>query len=123
MTVIQEKFQSLKTGGFDCGLPVGLEIPLADGGTFQAYSTGVTIFASPAGVAHEVHGSILATYSSNGGPLGTLGYPVSDEYDNTEGGVTYGRVSDFENGSILFFFSTNQTVLMEIGPVQSSDLE
>src|SRR6266481_2319297 len=109
MSAITDKFQALLASGFNCGLPVGPEIPIAGGGAFQTYDSGVTIFASPNGDAHEVHGAILQTYLLNQGALGQLGFPVSDEYDNTESGVNYGRTSDFERGSILFYFATSQT--------------
>jgi hypothetical protein len=46
--------------------------------------------------AFEVHGNILDSWKSLGDTQGWLGYPVSDEYDDGQGG----RRSDFENGRI-----------------------
>ncbi|SNS68347.1 LGFP repeat-containing protein [Rhodococcoides kyotonense] len=56
-----------------------------------------TVFALPAGGAHEVHGEILEWYTAHGGPYGPLGYPISDEKPTPTG---YGRYNLFENGAV-----------------------
>jgi uncharacterized protein with LGFP repeats len=47
--------------------------------------------------AHEVHGAILAKYLVLGGPAGTMGRPISDEYS-----FGSGRRSDFVFGNIYW---------------------
>lgn len=56
------------------------------------------IFWTPSTGAHEVHGAIMQTYSSEGWHLSDLGYPTSDEKDLA--GVTNGRYNEFQNGVI-----------------------
>lgn len=67
--------------------------------------------------AFEVHGAILQDYlDTHGGPVGDLGYPISDEY-----GLGIGiRRSDFQAGSLQYDFSTGLVTLLEpffgVGP-------
>jgi uncharacterized protein with LGFP repeats len=58
-----------------------------------------SIFWSQDTDAHIVAGEILDEYLKLGGPLGKLGYPISDEMDTPDG---QGRVSHFEEGYILW---------------------
>jgi hypothetical protein len=52
----------------------------------------------------EIHGPIRARWQALGGPDGSYGLPISDEYISQTK-----RRSDFEGGSICFNPSTNQT--------------
>ncbi len=127
---IEAKYQQLKSRGF---LPVtigGVELPVVsvptgDGqGTFFAYalqvsggSTPITIYDHPSIGTFEVHGAILANYLLRGGPLGELGYPVSDEYDDVANRTVIGRVSDFQRGSIFWNKMSSVITVMLVGPV------
>jgi len=37
--------------------------------------------------------------------------------------VNYGRISDFEDGSIAFFSDTSQTSIMQVGPITTNDFD
>lgn len=85
------------------GLPTTEELTCADGtGKFNQFDGGVVYF-SPSTGAFEVHGAILDRWSALGFETSYLGYPISDEHDWTDrvSGRT-GRVSQFQNGSIVF---------------------
>ncbi|WP_420821071.1 polysaccharide deacetylase family protein [Sinomonas gamaensis] len=88
--------------------PVTDENPTADGigryNHFSGTSGGSSIYWSPATGAHAVVGGIRATWASLGWETGRLGYPVSDEY-----GITGGRRSDFQHGSILWHAASGRT--------------
>ncbi|MBL8226858.1 MAG: Ig-like domain-containing protein [Bryobacterales bacterium] len=62
-----------------------------------------------AGKSFVVSGLILAKYGSMGGPLGRLGYPVSDEY-----GDAGRRRQDFEGGSFLYTPGEEEPELQEL---------
>lgn len=90
---IFRKYEEAKGG------PLALQAPVApaedlDGGKRQNYASG-TVFWSPETGAHIVRGQILTTYYDNGGPGGTLGWPVSDEAVDGEAVFT-----DFQRGQI-----------------------
>ena len=53
-------------------------------------------------IAHEVHGAILRKFSSLGGVSSFLRFPLSDET-----GVTGGRASQFQGGTIYWSSSTS----------------
>lgn len=55
------------------------------------------IYWSPATGSSQVYGAILARYLLGGGPAGSLGLPVSDEY-----GVPGGRRTNFQGGYIVW---------------------
>ena len=79
------------------GYPISDETPTPDGaGRFNVFQ-GASIYWSPSSGAHEVHGLIRDKYRDLGWEAGALGYPTSDEY-----GVTDGRRSDFQHGSLVF---------------------
>jgi Glycosyl hydrolases family 25/LGFP repeat len=107
-------------------LPV-VPVPLPDlQGSFFTFTTAngpVTIYHHPAVGAHEVHGAILAAYLARNGPMGDLGYPLSDEYDDQVGGVITGRVSDFQTGSIFFDFATAQVSTLPVAPLGNVGIE
>ncbi|UUL75827.1 polysaccharide deacetylase family protein [Pseudarthrobacter sp. Fe7] len=79
------------------GFPRTDETGTPDGvGRFNHFAGG-SIYWSPATGAHEVHGAIRAQWTALGWEHSRLGYPTSDEY-----GITGGRRSDFQQGSILW---------------------
>jgi GH25 family lysozyme M1 (1,4-beta-N-acetylmuramidase) len=131
MATIAEKYAELQTLGFVLvpDIPL-LEMPVlrADGsptgGTFFSFvgSPGpVTIYWHPTFGAHEVYGAILTSYIAQGGPIGALGFPVSGEYDDMVGQDPVGRISDFENGSISYYFATGTVDTMLVGPITLVD--
>ncbi|MBX3331909.1 MAG: hypothetical protein KF722_16000 [Nitrospira sp.] len=123
MTPIENKIQELRAAGFECGPQIGIEAPLPNGGSFLSFTTGVTIYYHSSTGAHEVHGAILGAYIGQLGPLGKLGYPISDEYDDVVGNQISGKVSDFQFGSIFYNSTNGQTFSMQIGAVPTSDFE
>jgi LGFP repeat-containing protein/N-acetylmuramoyl-L-alanine amidase-like protein len=77
----------------DLGQPDRVEQPTADGrGRFTDFEHG-SIYFSPATGAHEVSGSILATWRAQGAERSPLGLPTGDEL-----AVDGGRAQDFEHG-------------------------
>ncbi|BCW78026.1 polysaccharide deacetylase family protein [Arthrobacter sp. NicSoilC5] len=79
------------------GFPLTDETGTPDGvGRFNHFAGG-SIYWSPATGAQEVHGAIRAQWAALGWEHSRLGYPTSDEY-----GITGGRRSDFQHGSILW---------------------
>ncbi len=96
---IQAKHNAIGGSGSALGFPVGDEkeaLASAYGtqGRFQEFESG-HIYAPSSGAlsgsAFVVSGAILPLYLGSGGPAGTLGFPVSDDF---------GCLSVFENGSI-----------------------
>ncbi|RYF45991.1 MAG: hypothetical protein EOO39_50395, partial [Cytophagaceae bacterium] len=78
------------------------ETLLADGvGSNRSYDGG-TIYYHPDYGAFEVNGDILARYLDLGAEQSSLGYPVSDEQDDTTDNATIGRKSEFVNGVITW---------------------
>ena len=82
------------TGGL--GMPTTGEYDAGGGGRGSDFQGG-NIYWSAATDVHAVYGGILAKYLELGGPGGSLGLPVTDEY--AYGG---GRRSDFQNGYIFW---------------------
>src|SRR5664280_679348 len=80
------------------------------GGRFNRL-TGGSVSWTPSTGAHEVHGSIRATWAARGWETGSLGYPVSDEY-----GVAAGRESDF-TGGFLHWEAASGTIKTGAGQV------
>jgi hypothetical protein len=74
---------------------------------YQRFQGGALVqhrSGSRGGQTFEVHGPIRARWQILGGPDGSYGLPISDEY--ISGGK---RRSDFEGGSICYNPTTNQT--------------
>ncbi|MHA7180079.1 polysaccharide deacetylase family protein [Arthrobacter sp. MDB2-24] len=71
---------------------------------FSGVNAGSSIYWSPATGAHEVYGGIRARWVALGWERGRLGYPTSGEY-----GITGGRRSDFQHGSILWHAASSRT--------------
>ncbi len=100
---IDEKHQAF---GGDAGL-LGAAIenvkPCPDGvGFFRRYKIGM-IYWSPTTGAHEIHGDILAKWSSLGFERSFLGYPIEDEKGTPDG---RGRFNRFRGGMIYWTRST-----------------
>lgn len=92
-------------------------VPVGDGYgfwfTWASNGTAIAVYDHPTASVSEVHGAILMSYIQQGGPLSSLGYPVSDEYEE-EG---FGRVNDFQHGSIFWSRTTGKTTIMTIDPL------
>ncbi len=123
MTRLEQRYNELVASGWgpEIDLPF-VEVPTGDGfGTWFTWTTAggvnVALYDSPNTAPSEVHGAILVTYQAQQGPLGSLGYPISDEYDDVVGSTVVGRVSDFERGSIFWSSADGQTTVMTTGPV------
>ena len=103
---IEKKYIALGGCGSVLGAPTTAEQGTPDGvGRYSVFEQG-SIYWTPALGAHEVHGRIRDAWAQAGWEAGALGYPISDEY-----GVTGGRRSDFEHGSITWNASTNETTV------------
>jgi len=87
-------------GGF-LGLPVSDLVAVTAAASRQSFRGG-QIYVS-GNNAESVRGLILGSYLALGGPTGSLGLPVSDEYD-----VPGGRRSDFERGALVFDVGTGR---------------
>ncbi len=93
------------------GYPVSDETGSPDGvGRYNNFS-GVggrsSIYWTPSTGAHDVLGAIRARWGSLGWERSALGYPVTDEY-----GLTGGRRSDFQHGSIIWDRASNTTIVI-----------
>ncbi|XAS64255.1 polysaccharide deacetylase family protein [Micrococcaceae bacterium Sec5.8] len=90
------------------GFPLTDETATADGvgryNHFSGMNAGSSIYWSPATGAHEVYGAIRAQWVALGWERSRLGYPTSGEY-----GITGGRRSDFQHGSILWHAASGRT--------------
>ena len=95
-------YRALGGCGSVLGAPKTDELSTPDGiGRYNVFEHG-SIYWTAATAAHEVLGTIRDKYASTGWEAGPLGYPISGEY-----GVTGGRKSDFQHGSITWNAATN----------------
>jgi hypothetical protein len=109
VTRIDEKHAALLASGLlDLGSPIGPEDELYDGGSARSYEFGRIYFHPRIGEAFEVHGLILGAYLEQGAELSGLGYPIIDESDSPD--LPGGRMSDFEQGTLLFEPSSGVSV-------------
>lgn len=101
------------------GDPLGDRVNFPDGGSAQAFQNG-TVYRRPGEKGFRnlnvVYGAIRDRYNAVGGPMGWLGYPVSNELDFEEDG----RVSAFQRGAIYWWSDTgaidiNQVVISYAG--------
>lgn len=77
------------------GYPVTDELATPDNrGRYSVFENGSIYWKETTG-AHEVRGAIRDKWKETGWEAGSLGYPISDEYD-----FQGGRRSDFEKGYI-----------------------
>ncbi|MGI4751894.1 MAG: LGFP repeat-containing protein [Janthinobacterium lividum] len=90
------------------GYPISDESSTPDGvGRFNRFQNGM-IYWTPKTGAFEVHGSILAKWSSIGYEKSPLGYPISDE----SAAIENGRMSTFEHGQIYYWGNIGAIVNM-----------
>jgi hypothetical protein len=101
------------------GYPTTDETETWDGiGRFNHFERG-SIYWNPEIGAYEVHGAIHDKWASLGWETGYLGYPITDEHDDTVGR----RVSRFQRGVILhsvnplYTKDLPETVIIAPGPV------
>jgi hypothetical protein len=107
---ILDKWSSLGFEAGHLGYPVSDELGTPDGiGRFNRFEKGM-IYWTPATGAHEIHGDILARWSTIGYERSFLGYPVSDEVDYAEGG----RASFFQNGGIYWWSDVGAVELRDV---------
>ena len=86
-----------------CGFPITDELPTPDGiGRFNHFES-CSIYWTPATGAHVVYGAILDHWASMGWERSFLGYPVSDELSTYTSDVDRGRISQFQNGYIVWY--------------------
>lgn len=96
----------LATGGVGTwGFPITDEYGVMRGNTVLGRASEFeqcTIYWQSGVGAFEVHGAIRDTYHSLGGPIGSLGFPTSDE-QNVPGASAPARANSFQHGSLLWF--------------------
>ena len=93
------------------GYPLTDETGTPDGvGRFNHFEHG-SIYWTPSLKAHEVHGAIRDLWAANGWERGRVGYPTSDELDDTQTG---GRLSRFQHGVIRWTVSGGAVIVGNI---------
>lgn len=100
-----------KRFGFESGVlgyPVSDEHSVADGRARKSVFEHGAIYWTPADGAYELYGDIYDRYVTLGRERGTLGLPISGEYE-----IPGGRRSDFEHGSITWNEQSRQTAVTE----------
>jgi uncharacterized protein with LGFP repeats len=108
VNAIDQHYQELGGASSFLGAPLGGEFVFAGvGGAARNYQGGTIYWSANTG-AHEVHGAIRDAYRRLGGPIGFLGFPLTDEAA-TPGAA--GRFNDFnawsgDGGSIYWSAST-----------------
>ncbi|MBV9328988.1 MAG: hypothetical protein JO352_35210 [Chloroflexi bacterium] len=75
------------------------ELPTRPNLRVPGVEVAASVFWSPDTGANIVMGEIRETYLRQGGPTGSLGYPIASETDTDDG---RGRVSRFEHGDIIW---------------------
>lgn len=89
------------------GLPMTDETTTPDRvGRFNHFALGGSIYWSPATGARPVYGAIRTRWAALGWETGRLGYPTSGEY-----GITGGRRSDFQHGSVSWIARTGSVTV------------
>jgi uncharacterized protein with LGFP repeats len=72
-------------------------------GRFNHFSNSGSIYWTPSTGAWSIHGAIRAKWASMGWERSCLGYPVSDEFGDSQT-----RQSNFQRGVITFSFRSGQ---------------
>ncbi|MDQ3715317.1 MAG: hypothetical protein M3381_04685, partial [Actinomycetota bacterium] len=103
---IRSRWGALGSERGPLGYPVTSDARTGDGLGWYNHFQGGTIIHSAASGTHEVRGAIRNRWASLGSERGSLGYPVSDEYD-----VSGGKRSDFQRGSITWDARTGTTTV------------
>jgi uncharacterized protein with LGFP repeats len=81
------------------GYPITDELIAPDGrGRYNDFQNG-SIYWTPETGANAIYGFIYTKWRELGGEAGFLGYPISDEEDNSNG---HGRHNEFEGGAIYW---------------------
>jgi uncharacterized protein with LGFP repeats len=104
---IQGRWETLGSTRSVLGYPTSDEIDAAPGtgGRVNHFQFG-SIYWRPATGAHEVHGAILSKYMSLGAETSSLGFPITSETPDGNGG----RYNRFEKGSIVWTPATGAQV-------------
>ncbi|MDR0959072.1 MAG: glucosaminidase domain-containing protein [Propionibacteriaceae bacterium] len=100
-------YDDIVSGDNYLGYPTTAENPAPSGGIYQNFQNG-QIYWSDATGAMPIHGAIGSLYLANGGPGGSLGYPVTQERNvSVSGGATDGSntrstetIQSFQHGTI-----------------------
>jgi hypothetical protein len=101
---IRAKWASLGWERSFLGYPVTDETGTPDGvGRFNHFSNSGSIYWTPSTRAWSIHGAIRAKWASMGWERSCLGYPVSDEFGDSQT-----RQSNFQRGVITFSFRSGQ---------------
>lgn len=104
--LIRDKWRDVGWEAGAVGYPISDERTTPDGaGRYNVFQRG-SIYWHPSTGAHEVHGLIRDAWAETGWEAGSLGYPISGEYD-----VEGGRRSDFQRGSITWHRATGETTV------------
>ncbi len=104
---IEAQYRALGGCGSIIGAPITGELGAPDGvGRYTVFERG-SIYWTAATGAHEVLGAIRDEWKSLGWETGSLGYPVSGEYD-----VAGGRKSDFQHGSLTWNSTSDQVAVV-----------
>ncbi|WP_229068845.1 phage tail tip lysozyme [Actinoplanes sp. DH11] len=95
-TDFDQKADRMRLAGIDPGQATG---PMDTAGVGQLRPHQFALLtAHPERGMHEVHGRIREYYESLGGPAGSWGFPITDEYPDGADG----RSSDFEGGTLAW---------------------
>jgi hypothetical protein len=117
MGEIESKYQSLGGSGGSLGAPNAPEKSIGKG-RYRSYDGGNIYWSADTG-AHAVWRPLLQCYLSQGGPLGTLGFPITDEFDGAKAGS---RISRFEGGAIFWSEVTRAHAVQQMIFVRYLDL-
>jgi stage II sporulation protein D len=94
---IYDEYRAVNAGRGVLGVPTSLMVPITDcGGCRRAEFVGGRIYLKPDLGAHALWGPVLTAYLSNGGAVGTLGFPASRTLTLSTGGTK----ARFEHGLI-----------------------
>ena len=94
-------FETLDEGRSEIGLPIQYPVYVS-GGMYQKFQKGRMYFKNGDSKAYEVHGSILDRYLRLGHCRSFLRWPLSHESDIKKNGITVGKFSEFEGGTIYW---------------------
>ena len=93
---VRSKWWSLG-GAARLGLPTTDEVRIRNGGVYQSFERGTTIYWTSWTGAHESTGAIRGYYAANNWENGRFGYPTTDEICNKAGCYQH-----FEGGAITW---------------------
>ena len=104
---IGEKWNQLGRERF--GYPTSDEQPAANGGRYNNFENGGSIYWSPNTGAFAVYGDIAKVWNDLGRERGRLGYPTSDEQPV---GTAGNRVTYFQRGEIYWNKGSRKTTVV-----------